>query len=164
MATQRIVPIQDNGNRSPNVGPRYQLLLQMSKMDTDKCLEFPGAPDLDGYKSITMCGRKARVHRVMCALVHGEPNGRRALHHCDNPGCVNPKHLYWGTDADNVRDCMQRRRFCIGEDRKQAKLTNQQVREIRASTGPVKLIAEKFGITYRKARKIIYREKWKNVV
>ena len=146
-----------------NSGVRFALLLRYSSMDVDECLIFPGAPDPDGYKGITFNGRKARAHRVMCILAHGAPNGRIARHRCDNPPCVNPKHLHWGTDADNVRDCMERGRFCIGENRAQAKLTNQQVLDIRASSDPLKMIAEKFGISYRKVRKIRYREKWKNV-
>lgn len=56
-------------------------------------------------------GKVWRGNRLVLSLVTRKcPPDMMALHHCDNPRCVNPEHLYWGTDRDNVRDMYQRKR------------------------------------------------------
>jgi hypothetical protein len=56
-------------------------------------------------------GRRWKAHRVAYSLVHGAiPKGKLVLHKCDNPQCVNPKHLFIGTQIDNIHDCNSKRR------------------------------------------------------
>ena len=76
------------------------------------------------------------AHRVSWELQNGPiPEGLKVLHHCDNPPCVNPKHLFLGTIQDNADDMTSknRQRGAPGERNAQAKLTDQDVRDIRVS-------------------------------
>lgn len=69
------------------------------------CWLWTGTRNRQGYG---MFGRRL-AHRVSLALAEGPiPEGKFALHRCDNPPCVNPKHLYAGTASDNMRDALAR--------------------------------------------------------
>jgi hypothetical protein len=51
------------------------------------------------------------AHRLMLSITEPVPDGRMyACHSCDNPKCVNPKHLFWGTNSDNMKDCVAKKR------------------------------------------------------
>ena len=104
--------------------------------------------------------------RVAWRLYRGEiPEGLRVLHRCDVQSCVNPDHLFLGTQADNVKDmeAKGRRRSARGEAKGSAKLTAEEVRQIREAIGTLKAIAKKFGlgqsiVGYIRANKI-----WRHV-
>jgi hypothetical protein len=69
------------------------------------CWEWQGARNGAGYGVVSRDGRDHGAHRVAWELTHGPiPDGLFALHHCDNPPCVRPEHLYLGTAGDNLRD------------------------------------------------------------
>lgn len=83
------------------------------------------------------------IHRFMYQLAYGNiREDQWCLHKCDVPRCCNPAHIYLGTAADNGRDMAQRKRSLWGERGYHAKLTAEQVREIRAK---YKLIPGKRG-------------------
>lgn len=64
-----------------------------------------------GYGVFYFDGKSQRAHRVSWTIVYGPiPAGLWVLHKCDNPGCVNPSHLYLGTAKDNMRDSVERGR------------------------------------------------------
>lgn len=99
------------------------------------CIPWTGAKDDKGYgrlgnKSLRL-GTLAS-HRLAYELTHGPvPDGLFVLHRCDNPWCVNPDHLFVGTQADNMRDMRSKDRGPKGSSHGQAKLTEDMVREIR---------------------------------
>lgn len=89
-----------------------------------------------GYGGVWYGRRQRLAHRVAWEISRGPiPDGLCVCHTCDNPGCVNPAHLWIGTNADNVRDrtAKGRTRVGRGERNAHAKLTEGQVREIRKS-------------------------------
>lgn len=94
--------------------------------------------------------------------------GLCVCHTCDHPWCVNPEHLFLGTDADNMKDKVVKGRQCKGKDMPNAKLTEVQVREIRElyATGEYSYsqIAKRFGVGITRIRYIIQRISWKHVV
>lgn len=71
-----------------------------------------------GYSRFTYEGKRWLTHRLVLWLATGElPVGKYACHHCDNPPCCNPTHLYWGAPIDNVRDAQERCPTGMGRNR-----------------------------------------------
>lgn len=140
------------------------------KINDCGCWEFAGSKVRGGYGRITIGKRKFLAHRVSYGILVGKiPNGMDVLHHCDNPSCINPKHLFLGTDKDNVADCIRkgRQRNAYGEKCHFAKLTANQVREIRKIYKKGKIGCTKIGRIYGMSRSaillIVKRIKWKHI-
>lgn len=85
------------------------------------------------------------------------------LHHCDNPMCVNPKHLFLGTHQDNVADKTQKGRAAKGEGNGNSKLSIRDVLDIRADPGTYREIAQQYAICFTTVGKIKRREKWQHL-
>lgn len=145
--------------------------------DADACWEWRGYVNPDGYGRVRDDdGKLAGTHRVAYRLEHGSvPNSQtgdlRVLHHCDNPPCCNPAHLYLGTQKDNARDRSQRGRGggskIAGERNPSAKLTQAQVNEIRRRIdaglgyGDRKRLCEEFGIGTSTFHRIQHGHNWR---
>jgi hypothetical protein len=101
------------------------------------CWEWTAGRNIDGgYGRLRLDGGLIMAHRLAWILTYGPiPEGLSVCHHCDNPPCCNPSHLFVGTQADNVMDAMkkgrQRMPMLSGADHGQAKLTWPKVQEIR---------------------------------
>jgi len=79
------------------------------------CYEWIGAFKENGYGMFTIQAHEYRAHRIAWSLFSGKsPDGWHVCHHCDNPACVNPLHLFLGKDADNLLDCRIKGRINVG--------------------------------------------------
>ncbi len=79
-----------------------------------ECLEFTGYKDILGYGKMRLRGRQMLSHRASFILNTGEiPEGMLVCHTCDNPPCINPDHLFLGTNYDNTMDAVRKGRKFI---------------------------------------------------
>lgn len=119
----------------------------------DDCWEWLGPFDPAGYGQVTLDSQGHKAHRVAWILTNGPipPSGTaRSLsvcHHCDNRGCVNPSHLFVGTDKDNVADMVRKGRIQRGERHYAAKLTEAQVLAIRTDLRSSRVLAAEYQVS-----------------
>ncbi len=108
---------------------------------------------------------KKKAHRLSWEFHRGEiPKGMFICHKCDTRACVNPDHLFVGTLQDNKRDEVTKMRHSFGERNRHARLTENQVRQIRNSKKLYRLIALDFGISESHVKYIKVRRRWKHVL
>lgn len=112
------------------------------------CWQWRAHTDKDGYGILPGDKKNTRAHRLSYELHNGQiPKGMVVCHKCDNPGCVNPDHLFVGTTKDNNIDALQKRRNYVGEINGRAKLNAAQVLEIRDSSESGQALADKYGVS-----------------
>lgn len=100
-----------------------------------------------GYGRIRVNGRSERAHRCAYVEKFGPiPDGLDVLHQCDTPACINPLHLYLGTDQDNANDRMNRGRTAKGERSGRAKLKDTDIPLIRDDPRSHRRIAKDYGV------------------
>lgn len=113
------------------------------------CFIWTAAVDGHGYGAVSFGGTMRLAHRVYWMLTKGEiPDGMFLLHKCDNPLCINPDHLFPGTQKDNMRDKVAKGRSVRGEKIPSAKLTAEGVLAILADKRPQVEIAKAYGVHY----------------
>lgn len=155
--------------RSRHLGDRFWAKVRRS----DGCWEWQGTHDPFGYGVLGASAhqRAVKAHRVSWQLHNGPvPVGLWVLHHCDNPPCVRPDHLYLGTARDNAKDRANRRRG--KEDRQSgaandnAKLTEADVWAIVAALEEgvsQTAIAGRFGVKQPQISRIARRVSWRHL-
>lgn len=135
------------------------------KAGQEECWVWTGAIGHAGRANFR--GRSAP--RVAWELVNGSPGKLYVCHHCDNPACVNPSHLFLGTQKDNMGDCARKgrrskkSRAWPGERHHNAKLTASDVHDMRwlAGLGVTRnTLADEFGVSYTQARRIVLGQRW----
>jgi HNH endonuclease len=138
-------------------------------LKSDGCWEWQGFRDVSGYGMIGRSQHQAarRAHRVSWEMHNGRPvpEGLFVLHHCDNPPCVNPAHLYVGTKVDNARDRIVRgrSRHYGAEANPNAKLVEADVRTIIAAVAGGETqtaVAKRYGISQAHVSEIVRGKSW----
>lgn len=120
--------------------------------DETGCWEWIGARHRQGYGQFYIDGKILLSHRVAWMLRHGSmpTPEQKVCHRCDNPRCVNPDHLFLGSQADNARDCVAKGRANrarqFGETNPVARLTENQVRDIHRDQRQHREIASAYGV------------------
>lgn len=122
--------------------------------------------DRAGYGFAWRAGRAIKAHRLAYeAHVGPIADGAHVLHRCDTPSCVNPDHLFLGTNADNVADRVSKRRTSrtVGEANGRAKLSGDLVYQIRAMLGEGRTqtdIARDLGLHRNTVGEVARGERW----
>lgn len=133
----------------------------------DDCWEWQGGKQGRGYGRIRFQSHYLFVHRVSYELHHGPiPTGLNVCHHCDNPSCVNPHHLFLGTQKENMQDMVKKQRQTIGERNGCSKLTENdvhQIRQMRLDGMIEREIADKFNVTRSAIAGILQGKTWKHI-
>lgn len=136
---------------------------------TNGCHEWTGALSNKGYGRFAVKRKNRHAHRVAWQLANGPiPDGLWVLHKCDNPRCVNPKHLFLGTVLDNSRDMIAKGRAAprFGEFGGTTILTQAQVHEIRNMPRNIdyqRYLAKLYGVTIQTIKAVQYRRSWRHI-
>jgi len=151
---------------------------KVDKESNKECWLWIGSKDINGYGRFMKDYNPILAHRISFHLFYKkEIEGLFVLHHCDRPNCVNPAHLFLGTQKDNMQDAFNKGRMNLdglklgklvrGENRKQAKLTNKKVVEIRELYANRKItyleIAKMYDISLTNVCFIVTRQRWTHV-
>ena len=152
-----------------NLSPMARVINRSTPEPNSGCWLWVGATN-GRYPQIKIKKKNVYAHRIACESVHGPIGELNALHKCDNTLCVNPDHLYIGTQKQNVKDCIDRGRFYRGNpnpqkgmERPLSKLTNADVIEIRKSTEKGVDLARRFSIAASTISEIRSGKRWKHV-
>lgn len=119
-------------------GPRRtRFLAKIDVRGPGECWEWTAYRTVQGYGRHHWEGQPRGAHRVAWMMLRGPiPDGLHVLHHCDNPPCCNPDHMFLGTNEDNIRDMERKGRRgsgggIRGEKNVRTRLTDAQALEIK---------------------------------
>ena len=157
-----------NWSHADSLADRMQ---KYSELQKSGCIYWTGTIESTGYGSVRFQGKRLKAHRAAWIACYGDiPNGILVLHKCDNKCCINPEHLWLGSQKDNMRDMIQKGRKVVhsGEDHWGAKLTEDDVRYIRdqVSNGAKKQsqLADEFGMRLQSINDIVRGKIWKHIL
>ena len=160
------MPKLKNSNSVPYV-PTVDVVRFKSKIkrpiDLAKCWEWTGYLQRPwGYGNFRLKGQMILAHRVSAAIHGMDPTGMCVCHRCDNPRCVNPRHLYIGTDMDNMRDRELRSDMSVRNSKasRSGKLSRalslNQAEEVRRLKRSRRITAIEIASMYRVSPSVIY--------
>lgn len=144
------------------------------KYDGDDCLIWPYSFSGQnynkggGYPTYSQGrGKRIGAHRTVCEITNGAAPSiqHQAAHLCGNSRCLNPKHIAWKTPVENAQDKIRHDTHISGEKSANAKLTADDVRNIRRLHPDVSArnLAELFGVCREQIHNILSRRKWSNL-
>lgn len=156
--------------RPTNWKYRFYSNISGDAFDPNACHIWLGTKDKDGYGQLKVAGKMKRAHRLSYELKYGSiPKGKLVCHTCDNPSCVNHKHLFLGSPKDNTQDMIKKGRSgvigFVKETNHFAKFTQTQVDSIRAEYAAglksQDKLAYEYGTSQSHISRIIRKEAWK---
>lgn len=133
------------------------------------CIDWTALKYSFGYGRHYMNKKQVMAHRASFELFVGEiPSGLCVCHRCDRPECVNPAHLFLGTNKQNSEDRVQKGRQAKGSKNGRSVLTEDIVRTIRKflerhPEGSKRFVGEWFGVSDVMVGKISRRTAWRDV-
>lgn len=157
---------------SKSITPSQQLELHVDRSGgPDACWPWNGDRNWQGYGRFGHRGRVLKAHQVAWEVANGRsvPDGLIVRHLCQgggNPWCCNPRHLDTGTHRQNSDDKLASERQARGSGHGHARLTESQVRQIRAQASagePQRQIARQFGVSQPTVAMIVRRKTWRHL-
>lgn len=157
------------GKRGPKRTPvEVRFWKKVERRGPDECWGWTGAKADKGYGHLTSGGENGPnvgAHRLSWEIHFGEiPGGLLVCHHCDNPPCTNPRHLFLGTVADNSQDSVRKGRnrnpSFPGQTHPNSKLTDENIRDIRASEETNASLGRRLRVTAAAVAKARYGKNW----
>lgn len=141
---------------------------KIGPLQADGCRLWTAAGRGHGYGMFNVRGRVMGAHRVAYQIAYGAPpEGLCVCHRCDTRACVNPEHLFLGTQADNMADMVAKGRRAIpprGVEVAVARLNDQQVREIRKASGiGPRALGRRYGVSHTTIMDIRAGRRWRHV-
>jgi hypothetical protein len=154
-----------SGGTSMNIKDRFWKKVTIN--GADECWDWKGAMIKDRRGIFSMNGKITVAPKVSLVL-HGieVPEGKFVCHHCDNPNCVNPRHLFIGDNSSNMLDAMRKGRALVGEKSNSAKLSEKTVLAIREeySLGATQLaLSIKYGVFFTTIQKVVRGDTWRHI-
>lgn len=131
------------------------------------CLLWTGLVDDDGYGSMSLFNKPQRTHRVVFVLEYGSIGSLCVCHTCDTPACMNIRHLFKGTNNDNMQDKIAKGRGARGASTNVAVLTETAVRDIRTeyALGGIgyRQLARRYSVASRTIVSVVKHLTWRHV-
>lgn len=142
-----------------------EFIKERIEVDKNDCWIWKGAKHRQGYGSIRFNGKTSLSHRLSWIIFRGEiSESMKVCHTCDIPSCVNPDHLFLGTQTDNIEDCQKKGRFTRNIPKtRRIKLNWNQVQEIKklSEQGMTrKELEKKFEVSQTCIAKILTGKSW----
>ena len=138
------------------------LMLRISFTENG-CWELNSGIRNNGYSRINIGKNSLYGHRLFFEYFNGKIKaGNFICHKCDNRKCVNPKHLFQGTQRDNIQDAVKKKRIAVGS-KLSKKLNEKDVIEIRSSGESNEYLASMFGVCRYTISLIKRRKTWKHI-
>lgn len=143
-------------------------LLERRVVDANGCWLWQGAISDNGYGTIYTGSRYRRVHRVSYETFVGLiPPGKNICHRCDVRHCINPDHLFAGTQVENLADAKRKGRHTHGDSHPMVRLSEADIKQIRAIYSAGKRnqyeLASDFGVRQQTISKIVTGARWSHV-
>lgn len=156
-----------NTNTVPDLSKvDLDFLLANTTQTATGCLEWNKGRLPTGYGQYWITNKSWLVHRLVAMLVHGLPeHNQMALHSCDNPPCINPNHLSWGSHSENMKQMWARGRVPERPVRLDRKITfedAEEARQLYAQGGYSYLsLGNKYGLSNRAMGDLLMRKTYK---
>ena len=149
---------------------------KVDKESPSGCWNWTAGKNSNGYGQFGVNGKMEKAHRVSWEMHNGDIpehdsyHGMCVLHSCDNPACVNPRHLFLGTQTENMADMDKKNRRdkttrAFGINHGRAKLNHTQVRVIRTYYPALtqQALADCFGVGLTTIHSIVTRQTWQHI-